>query len=109
MSVEPSPRPAEICARLLASVDASEGRRKRRARNTTPDALGLNLKRQILADAIAADPDPDLFEGWLLTWAMANGAAYGPALALCRDVLYEWQTISSSPDYQGWLEGSNEQ
>src|SRR2546422_5226163 len=38
-------RPGEICRELLAALDASEGRRRRRKRDTTPDAIGLTIKR----------------------------------------------------------------
>ena len=38
-------RPAEVCSQLLRALDASEGRRRRRKRDTTPDAIGLELKR----------------------------------------------------------------
>jgi len=58
-------RPAVVCAALLEALDASEGRRRRRKRDTTPDAIGMSLKRQLLAQSIEADPDPDAFEAWL--------------------------------------------
>jgi hypothetical protein len=41
-------RPAEFCRQLLATLDVSEGRRKRRKRDTTPDAIGLAIKRDLL-------------------------------------------------------------
>ena len=43
ISHHPSPRPAQICAQLLRAMDAAEGRRTRRKRNTTPDALGMEV------------------------------------------------------------------
>src|SRR3712207_5759539 len=58
-------RPAAVCQQLLQATDASEGRRKRRKRNTTPDSLGMEVKRALLEAVVADDPDPDLFEAWL--------------------------------------------
>ena len=37
-------RPAQACSQLLAALGASDGRRKRRKRNTTPDAIGMAIK-----------------------------------------------------------------
>jgi hypothetical protein len=59
-------RPAAFCGALVPSLDASEGQRRRRKRDTTPDAIGMSLKRPLLDAAIADDPDPDGFEAWLL-------------------------------------------
>src|SRR5437763_9985731 len=44
----PSARPAEICAALLAALEAAEGRRRSRKRDQTPDGIGLAIKRDIL-------------------------------------------------------------
>ena len=38
-------RPAEVCAALLAALEAAEGRRRSRKRDQTPDAIGLAIKR----------------------------------------------------------------
>jgi hypothetical protein len=46
---------------LLLALDASEERRRRRKCDTTPDALGLSLKHQLLIRAVEADPNPDEF------------------------------------------------
>jgi hypothetical protein len=51
-------RPAEVCRALLAALDASEGRRRRRKRDTTPDAIGLAIKRCLLEQAVREDPAP---------------------------------------------------
>src|SRR5438132_12968000 len=45
-------RPAVVCRELLAALDASEGRRRRRKRDTTPDAIGLTIKRDLLERAV---------------------------------------------------------
>ena len=46
--MSPAIRPAEVCKALLAALDASEGQRKRRKRDQTPDAIGLAVKRGLL-------------------------------------------------------------
>jgi hypothetical protein len=63
-----SPRPALVCRALLAALEASEGRRRRRKRDTTPDAIGMSLKRWLLAEASeAAD-----FRAWLTAGAPSD-------------------------------------
>ncbi|HEY8693071.1 MAG TPA: type III secretion fhipep protein [Chloroflexota bacterium] len=96
-------RPAQVCEWLLTSIDVAEGRRKRRPRNTTPDNIGLSLKLEVLRECIAADPEPEQFEGWLLQAAMKPGQASGPIRAVCSDILFEWQTALADPYYRDWL------
>ena len=86
-------RPADVCRQLLATLDASEGRRQRRKRNTTPDAIGLAMKRDLLAGAVQDDPDPAAFESWLLWRCQAAGMAYGPVRAIALEVLAEWRWL----------------
>ena len=50
-------RPSDVCRGLLAALDVSEGRRKRRARDTAADAIGLGIKRTLL-DAAVHDSTP---------------------------------------------------
>ena len=98
-------RPALVCGALLAALDASDGRRKRRKRDTTPDAIGMSLKRWLLAEAIAADPDPDAFETWLLErcFSRSQQIAIGALRAMAREVLDEWRLAAASPDFRAWL------
>src|ERR671911_2243453 len=77
-----APRPAVVCQQLLQATDASEGRRKRRKRNTTPDSLGMEVKRELLEAVIADDPDPDIFEAWLFARVQASGALAGATRAM---------------------------
>ena len=76
-------RPGAFCQQLIRALDAAEGRRRRRKRDQTPDAIGLALKRELMEAAIVADPDPADFEGWLLTQAL-DAPASGPVLATDR-------------------------
>jgi hypothetical protein len=77
-----SRRPSALGRDLLAVLEVSEGRRRRRKRDTIPDAIGLGIKRRLLEAAVVDDPEPEAFESWLLercpvgafdTW-LAEGA-----------------------------------
>jgi len=68
-------RPAGACGALLAALDASEGRRGRRKRDITPDAIGMSLKRRLLEQAILSDPEPDCLEAWLLGSCLSDETA----------------------------------
>lgn len=87
--------PAEFCRALLAALEASEGRRRARKRDQTPDGIGLGLKRQLLEQAVADDPASDAFEAWLLAHAG------GPAALM---VLEEWRMAHAVPALAAWLE-----
>src|SRR5881275_2934695 len=84
-------RPGDFCRQLLNAMAASEGRRRRRKRDTTPDALGMELKRDLMARAAEADPDPDGFEAWLLQQVLAAPAG-GPVRAMCAEILDEYRS-----------------
>lgn len=96
-------RPARVCAQLVLALAASDGRRARRKRNTTPDAIGQEIKRALLEQAIAADPDPEAFDAWLLAQCQTAGAASGPVLAMARDILAEWRDALALADFRAWL------
>jgi hypothetical protein len=97
-------RPAHICAQLLNALEATEGRRRRRKRDTTPDAIGLAIKRRLLEGAVRDDPDPEDFEGWLLRQSDAGLEASGPARAMALDVLADWRLAERSDVFRRWLE-----
>jgi hypothetical protein len=96
-------RPAEICSRLLAALDASEGRRRRRKRNTTPDSIGMAIKRSLLEDTVRHDPDPDSYEAWLLERCVTADAPSGPIRAMALDLLSEWRLAQTSSVFRDWL------
>jgi len=98
-------RPAGVCRALLLALDASEGRRRRRKRDTTPDTLGLSLKRELLSQVVEADPDPDEFEAWLLERCLARGedVAVGALRAMAREIVAEWRLAAASPEFRAWL------
>jgi hypothetical protein len=98
-------RPAEICRRLLAALDASEGRRRRRKRNTTPDAIGMAVKRRLLEETVRDDPEPEDYEGWLVEQCVAaESVPSGPIRAMALDVLGEWRLAQASGMFRSWLE-----
>jgi hypothetical protein len=98
-------RPAAVCAALLAALDASEGRSRRRKRDQTPDRIGLSIRRDLLADAVRDDPEPAAFEGWLLERSLAadGGPSVGAVRAIALDVLSEWRLAAGSPSFERWL------
>ena len=100
------PRPADVCRGLLDALDATEGRRRQRKRDTTPDAIGIGIKRALLAAAVRDDPAPDAFEGWLLARSLEAhaGASVGAVRAMALEVLQEWRLVALAPSFQQWLD-----
>ena len=104
MSGQPATlRPSEFARKLLRALDASEGRRKRRKRDQTPDRIGLDLRRELLERAAAEDPAPDEFEAWLLSQAL-NAPASGPVRAMCIQIMDEYRFAQRDPSFRGWLD-----
>jgi hypothetical protein len=101
----PALRPAEVCRALLGALEASEGRRRKRKRDQTPDAIGLGVKRDLLARAVAEDPNPEAFEEWLLNYPLtcATPELSGPASAMARAVFDEWRLAHSLGEFRVWL------
>ena len=99
-------RPAEVCRALLAALQAADGRRRRRKRDQTPDAIGLSIKRSLLAHAVEDDPDPNAFEEWLLAFPSkcATPESPGAVAAMARIVLEEWRLAHSSDVFRNWLQ-----
>ena len=99
-------RPADVCRALLAALEAAEGRRKRRKRDQTPDAIGLAVKREVLERVVEDDPDPELFEGWLLSYVQKSESKHsaGAVSAMARAVLDEWRLAHSMKDFKVWLD-----
>lgn len=66
----------------------------------------MSVKRSLLEAAIADDPDPEVFEAWLLDRCLSGGAAASPGAlrAMARDVLAEWRLAADSTAFRDWLE-----
>jgi hypothetical protein len=94
-----------VCASLLAALEASEGRSRRRKRDQTPDRIGLAIKRDLLAEAVRDDPEASAFEGWLLERCLAaeGGASVGAVRAIALEVLHEWRLALGSRSFEEWL------
>ena len=99
-------RPADVCRALLAALEGAEGRRKKRKRDQTPDAIGLAVKREILERVVRDDPDSDMFEGWLLNYSQKSESQHssGAVSAMARAVLDEWRLAHSMRDFKAWLD-----
>jgi hypothetical protein len=95
--------PAQFCRELLDALEASEGRRKRRVRDTTPDAIGLQIKRGLLEDVVREDPPPEDFEGWLLQRCFDAGVADGPVRAMALSIWDEWRLAGTVEEFRHWL------
>ena len=97
-------RPALFAAELLGALEASEGRRKRRMRDTTPDAIGMRIKRELLERIVLDEPDPAGFEEWLAERCLEAGLADGPVRAMALSIWDEWRLAASSTEFREWLE-----
>ena len=95
--------PADLCRGLLGALDASEGRRKRRVRNTNADSIGLAIQRDILEAAVHDKPSPDEFEAWLLDRCLEEGVADGAVRAMALSIWDQWQLARRSPDIEAWI------
>lgn len=98
-------RPADVCRGLLAALEASEGRRQRRKRDTTPDAIGQGIKRTLLERAVTEDPAAEDFEAWLLEQCLARAEPWGAGAvqAMAREILHEWRLARTVDGFGGWL------
>ena len=98
-------RPAELSRALLAALEAGEGRRRKRKRDTTPDAIGMALKRELLERALRDDPEPERFEAWLLEQCLdgGNGHSVGALHAMAREILDEYRLTVRLPAFDAWL------
>jgi hypothetical protein len=86
--------PRELAAALLAALEASEGRRRSRKRDQTPDAIGLAMKRALLIEVVRDAPGEDAFDAWL------HARAGNPAALM---VLEEWRLARTMPEFAAWL------
>jgi hypothetical protein len=103
-SIQTDLRPGRFCRQLLAAMDASEGRRKRRKRDTTPDAFGMEIERDLLARAAEDDPDPDEFEAWLLRQCLAAGPLAGAMRATGMRIVDQWRMALAADGFRAWLD-----
>lgn len=96
-------RPADFCRQLLATLEASDGHRKRRKRDTTPDAIGMAIKLQLMERAVRENLEPETFEHWLIERCLAAGTASGSVRAMAQDIFSEWWLAGASRSFGEWL------
>ena len=95
-------RPGDFSRQYLNTLAASEGIRKRRKRDTTPDAFGMQLKRALLERAVEEDPSPDAFEAWLLAQVLRQPSS-GPLRAMCAEILADYRFALLDRGFATWL------
>ncbi|HEU4585761.1 MAG TPA: hypothetical protein VFR95_08425 [Gemmatimonadaceae bacterium] len=95
--------PVELCRGLLGALDASEGRRRRRARNTTADSIGMEIQRALLEGVVREAPDAPDFERWLLERCMAEGESDGATRAMALFIWQQWQLASEAEGFRDWI------
>jgi hypothetical protein len=95
--------PVELCRGLLGALDASEGRRRRRSRNTTADSIGMEIQRELLEAAVREAPGAPDFERWLLARCMAEGESDGATRAMALFIWHQWQLASEAPSFREWI------
>lgn len=95
--------PTELCRGMLDALDASEGRRKRRSRNTTADSIGLGIQREMLTAAVRDEPSAPRFERWLQERCVAQGESDGAHRAMALMIWHEWQLASQIEGGGAWL------
>lgn len=96
-------RPGAFCQLLLRALEAAESQTRRRKRDQSPDRIGLGAKRQLLEQAVAADPEPEAFEGWLMEQIVRSPHA-GAVRAMCEQIFLEYAMVMRQPDVAAWLE-----
>jgi hypothetical protein len=97
----PAPlRPRDLALLLLASRDL---RPRQRARDQQADLAGLDLKRRVLEEVAALDPEADELNATLLRIATRLDGPSGPARAVASIVREEWQMACASPEWVAQL------
>ena len=81
----------------------SEERRKRRRRDTGPDVVGMEIKRDLLVRAVDDQPSADDFEAWLMERVIESDSP-GAVRAMALDILFEFQNAAGSAQFVAWLE-----
>jgi len=97
-------RPATICRELLAALEASEGRRRRR--KARHDARRDRARHQARAarGRRRDDPPPAAFEAGCSSAVSPPAARPGPRARWPLEVLAEWRLASSLPEFGAWLD-----
>src|SRR5262245_53321599 len=68
-------------------------------RDQQADRAGMELKRRILHEVAAADPEPAGLQAALLRIAVELGEPSGPARAVAAQIYEEWRMACSAPEW----------
>ncbi len=93
-------RPRDLALLLLASGDL---RPRQRARDQQADRTGMEIKRRILQEVAALDPEPEELEIVLIRLVDEIGPPTGPTRAVAAIVRDEWQTACATPEWVSQL------
>lgn len=93
-------RPADFARLMLAGPGL---RSRQRARDQQADQAGIELKRQVLTELSALDPEPENFDLALDQIINQLGPPYGPVRGICLSVRNDWQATCTSPQFLAWL------
>ena len=93
-------RPADLAHLLLAGGDLLP---RQRARDQQADLAGMELKRRVLHQLIALDPEPEDLDAALDQIIAEIGPPFGPTRGICLNVRYDWEAACSSPQFIAWL------
>jgi hypothetical protein len=91
-------RPRDLAILLLASGDLAP---RQRARDQQADLAGMDLKRRLLDQIAALDPEPEDTEAALMQIVDDFGPPTGPTRSIAISFLEEYQTACTSPE---WVE-----
>jgi hypothetical protein len=95
-------RPHDLAVLLLAGGDMLP---RQRARDQQADRAGLDLKRRLLTEVIALDPEAADLEEALVQIVEDLGPPSGPIRSLARAFLEEWQAAVATPEWVTHLLG----
>jgi hypothetical protein len=93
-------RPRDLALLLLSSRDLLP---RKRARDQQADRAGMELKRRVLQEIAALDPEPGELQAALMQIAVGLDVPSGPARAIASIVHEEWQMACASPDWVAQL------
>jgi hypothetical protein len=97
MTDEPT-RPRDLALLMLASGELAP---RQRARDQQADRAGGDLKRRVLVEVVALDPEASDLEATLMQIVEEFGPPTGPTRSVALSFLDEWRMAAAAP---GWVE-----
>jgi hypothetical protein len=93
-------RPRDLALLLLAAGGAAP---RQRARDQQADLAGLELRRRLLTELVALDPEPGELEAALFAAVEKLGPPSGPTRSLALAFLEEWRAAAATPEWVAHL------